>query len=454
MKYRLRLDRKKPIASEREPESSSVVNRHQSGEPSNLVRHAVRTGGQPLDAATRTLMEQRFGHDFADVRVHSGEHAAESSAALDARAYTIGPDIVFGSGQYQPSTREGQRLVAHELAHVVQQRAGPVDGVPVGDGIALSQPGDRFERAADSMADTVAGRHGRSESGGSGVFPAGTSSDADATYASRAADDSIVVQRDAITTNRATTAGDRATQPQVSGQSDAVMARLPEVWRGFCRDWQVQSAAALAAVPEPPNPYEARDFCLALAGNTAWAMKSISVAMNPSGGVIPAVTETSGEAVRAGGSASTNGGAPPSARSVVAAVLAQQREQLEQLGTRQLFGDVAMGSSGSPQLEQDKALWQKFAPAMPFEKRASAMLDDTRRRLSSWVPQFHEQYVAWKERGDVKSKARDYELAEIATEPGASPVTKSGEPPGAGTPADRFFDMAKQDLPFTPVFKD
>ncbi|HEY1391562.1 MAG TPA: DUF4157 domain-containing protein, partial [Ktedonobacterales bacterium] len=77
--------------------------------------------GQPLDAATRAYMEPRFGHDFGQVRVHTDEQAAEAAADYHARAYTVGSDIVFGAEQYAPGTGEGQRLLAHELTHVVQQ---------------------------------------------------------------------------------------------------------------------------------------------------------------------------------------------------------------------------------------------------------------------------------------------------------------------------------------------
>ena len=71
-------------------------------------------------------MEPRFGHDFSRVRVHADGTAAHAARAMRARAYTIGQDIVFGSGQYAPATTEGQKLLAHELTHVVQQNAGGV----------------------------------------------------------------------------------------------------------------------------------------------------------------------------------------------------------------------------------------------------------------------------------------------------------------------------------------
>lgn len=86
----------------------------------------VRSAGRPLDSATRAVMEQRLGYDFRHVRVHTDERAARSSALLDARAYTIGRDIVFARGQYTPDTPAGMRLLAHELAHVMQQGREPV----------------------------------------------------------------------------------------------------------------------------------------------------------------------------------------------------------------------------------------------------------------------------------------------------------------------------------------
>jgi Domain of unknown function (DUF4157) len=78
-------------------------------------------GGQPLDATTRAFMEPRFGHDFSQVRVHTDGRAAESARAVNALAYTVGRDVVFGMGQYVPGTSVGRRLLAHELTHVVQQ---------------------------------------------------------------------------------------------------------------------------------------------------------------------------------------------------------------------------------------------------------------------------------------------------------------------------------------------
>src|SRR5215218_8615211 len=89
-----------------------------------IVHDVLRSSGQPLDPATRTLMESRFGHDFSRVRVHTDTLASESAESVNALAYTVGRDVVFGDGLYAPGTSDGRGLLAHELAHVVQQ-TGP-----------------------------------------------------------------------------------------------------------------------------------------------------------------------------------------------------------------------------------------------------------------------------------------------------------------------------------------
>jgi hypothetical protein len=120
-----------------------------------LVRQVVSTQGQPLDPDTRALMGSRLGHDFSNVRVHTDSDAARSAAAIGANAYTAGNHIVFGAGQFVPSASRGQRIVAHELAHIVQQSQGFVAGTDIGGGVVLSHPEDKFERDAMARAEQV-----------------------------------------------------------------------------------------------------------------------------------------------------------------------------------------------------------------------------------------------------------------------------------------------------------
>jgi hypothetical protein len=113
------------------------------------VQNVLQATGRPLDQATRGAMERHFGHDFGQVQVHTGGPAAASARQVNALAYTVGRHVVFGERQYEPRTPAGQRLLAHELAHVVQQR----DARFAPDDLAVA--GDRWEREADTAAQAV-----------------------------------------------------------------------------------------------------------------------------------------------------------------------------------------------------------------------------------------------------------------------------------------------------------
>ena len=104
---------------------------------SAIVARAVSGTGRALDEDTRGFMESRFGDDFNDVRIHTGSRAAESARAFQAQAYTVGSDIVFAAGRYAPQTNSGRRLIAHELAHTVQQ--GGNRGAKSASGISLQR---------------------------------------------------------------------------------------------------------------------------------------------------------------------------------------------------------------------------------------------------------------------------------------------------------------------------
>ena len=132
--------------------------REAQDEPSPVHDVVGKGGGAPLDESTRSTMEAGFGEDFSDVRVHTDSKASSSAAAVGANAYTVGSDIVFRSGHFDQSSPTGQRTIAHELSHVVQQRQGPVDGTDAPGGIKLSSPDDRFEQAAESTAEQVVSR--------------------------------------------------------------------------------------------------------------------------------------------------------------------------------------------------------------------------------------------------------------------------------------------------------
>ncbi|MBN2118651.1 MAG: DUF4157 domain-containing protein [Anaerolineales bacterium] len=117
-----------------------------------IVQDVLRSPGQSLDVQTRAFMEPRFGHDFSQVRVHTDTRAAESAKAVHALAYTVGYDIAFAAGRYMPNAAAGKKLLAHELAHVVQQSS--IQGAPQYS-LTMTQRGDPSEAEADNAADRI-----------------------------------------------------------------------------------------------------------------------------------------------------------------------------------------------------------------------------------------------------------------------------------------------------------
>ena len=117
-----------------------------------VVHDVLNSPGQSLDAGIQAFMEPRFGHDFSGVRVHTDAQAAESARAVNALAYTVGRDVVFGAGQYAPTTSAGKRLLAHELTHVVQQDS---QSKRFDTRLVLNTPEDSYEQEADHIANLV-----------------------------------------------------------------------------------------------------------------------------------------------------------------------------------------------------------------------------------------------------------------------------------------------------------
>ena len=119
-----------------------------------IVHEVLNSPGRPLDRATHDFMASRFGADFGNVRIHTDAQAAQSAAMVTARAYTVGHEVVFGAGQYDPAREDGRRLLAHELSHVVQQggadnivRRAPIRIFPAGQAGPLA-PDERQAAAS------------------------------------------------------------------------------------------------------------------------------------------------------------------------------------------------------------------------------------------------------------------------------------------------------------------
>jgi Domain of unknown function (DUF4157) len=124
-----------------------------SGEVHPAVQSEINTsrgGGTSLDTGIQSRFSESLG-DLSDVRVHTDDRADQLNRSVSARAFATGTDVYFARGEYDPGSASGDRLIAHELAHVVQQR-----GAPSGGPLTVSNPGDAMETEADAVADKLA----------------------------------------------------------------------------------------------------------------------------------------------------------------------------------------------------------------------------------------------------------------------------------------------------------
>jgi hypothetical protein len=169
-----KADQKKRFGRRRNDLSFFGPNR---SELPSIVHAVVDSPGYPLDHETRAFMEPRFGHDFSRVRLHTDAKAAESAQAVNAFAYTVGANIVIRSEKYAPSTAKGRLLLAHELAHVVQQ--------------AVGYAGTGVEMRADLAAHKVTAGQ-RAPSGLVGTSPVGLCKQSDDTEDDSAVDQELI----------------------------------------------------------------------------------------------------------------------------------------------------------------------------------------------------------------------------------------------------------------------
>jgi hypothetical protein len=134
--------------------AAPAVQRQEEGSLGERIS-AAAGGGRPLEQGVQRRLEAGLGADLSGVRVHADGEADHLSRAVQAVAFTTGSHMFFRAGTYNPSTPQGLHLVAHEAAHTVQQARGPVSGRPWPGGVSVSDPGDRFERAAETAARQV-----------------------------------------------------------------------------------------------------------------------------------------------------------------------------------------------------------------------------------------------------------------------------------------------------------
>ena len=144
------------LALSRSTENAEHADHNSAGVPSS-VPQVLSSTGQPLGHQTRAFMEPRFGHDFSDVRIHADAPAARSANEVNALAYTVGRHIVFSANQYRPGTAAGDRLLAHELTHTIQQGAAgsAFQATRFERSLAIGSPQDAAEIEADAIAARI-----------------------------------------------------------------------------------------------------------------------------------------------------------------------------------------------------------------------------------------------------------------------------------------------------------
>jgi hypothetical protein len=137
-----------PLAGESAPGAGILRDGTVHGDVQSTI-DATRGGGASLDPGVAGRMGESLG-DLSDVRVHTDDTADQLNRSVSARAFATGADVYFAQGEYNPGSASGDKLIAHELAHVVQQRGSSASGP-----LTVSQPGDAMEQEADSVADQI-----------------------------------------------------------------------------------------------------------------------------------------------------------------------------------------------------------------------------------------------------------------------------------------------------------
>ena len=139
-----------------------------------IVHEVLHSPGEPLDGETKALMEHRFDHDFSQVRIHTDTKAAASARSVNALAYNVGRHIAFASGQYRPESVDGQRLLAHELAHNVQRGQSTSSELRIGAGDSAEREAEQASRS-EVAARSVTAR--TDQKGGVALQSAGQATD-------------------------------------------------------------------------------------------------------------------------------------------------------------------------------------------------------------------------------------------------------------------------------------
>jgi Domain of unknown function (DUF4157) len=346
---------------------------HRDREPHEIppiVHEVLRSPGQPLDAETRAFMEPRFGHDFSKVRVHVDAKAAESAMALHANAYTIGREIVFGAQQYETKGGRRSTLIAHELAHVLQQSESPnnstMSNIEIGN--------EHLEQEADATANSVL----------NGQSPEKLHQLSRPAIQLQAAAP-ILLDPMIISSNPKEGAAEQKV-------SDEVMERLWGIGIRFLDEWFSAMSAGVDSLPEPEDPEAETYWFIALAGNLAWAVTSLMAAEL----VVP--ISVLGAAVGSGSIQKLLGESAPPAKPFLIASLAKARDAMEKtLKPKIIDADLEiLDEKITDKSRQEQVLWSKMF-LVPYEKKFESMVAIAVKHAMAAFSDFMSQYKVWKD---------------------------------------------------------
>jgi hypothetical protein len=395
-----------------------------------IVHEVLRSPGEPLDAETQAFFEPRFGHDFSHVRVHTDAKAAVSAQSVNSLAYTIGQHIAFDVGKYAPEMAEGKRLLAHELAHVVQQSASLTMARETAPILIDTDTNTGLEQEATHAAqfncpDTAVFTHS--------VSPSPVS----------------CLQRQQAKPSTESEAEIQEGMTLIGAKSQmlelhSTAVRLMVEGQRLLDEWFAAMSAGTLAIPEPEDTEASKYWWIALSGNMAWAATSL---LAPELRSVVILVSFAGAAVGSGVAQKVAYYSPPFGRPILITQLAKARDRMEKK-LEPLVGEVSMMCvrQGIYNKEsQNDELWRQLFPTVPYKSKYELFVKNAIESATAALQDFMSQYQAW--RAHVK-----YEILRFRGE------NMSGAAGGVGPPimlpiSDSEIGWMAENIPFQPKLK-
>jgi hypothetical protein len=366
----------------RKPTTTS--NLEKSDQVANGINNIRSSSGSPLSQNTREFMESRIGHDFSKVKIYSDETAARSASLINALAYTMGNNIVFGQGQYQPLTFEGRMLLAHELTHVVQQNNyGSANRLyiqrqAIKERKKLKEEGKRRE-LEEYFSPAAIKRRELEE------------------YYSPAA----IKERKKLKEER-------------FKQKHEIIDDTMKRFRGdtadrFLNEWMGQVDKGIDTISVPNKEQSKIYWWLALAGNLLWAATSLMVPglINLGKGAI-IIASFLGATIGSGALTPEPPSLPPDGKTILRTRLSQVRDEMSQ--KIYPLAEKAAWECGRRNItdvqDQNEILWRTMFADVPYNNRFEHIMKTSITQASSALDDYNKQYDEYVE--ELKQYARTY----------------------------------------------